>query len=411
MNKLLIPLFIIIALVVGYFVGTVIGEGLSPGISFNLIFPPNNTHTNGTNDSIKFRFSFEDNITNNNLTCQLKINEVWIAINATVQNATATNISANITLTDGVKYWNITCSNQTNAFNVTATRILYLDNAAPVIYATTYKNNTNSANITINTTARDAGILNCTAKINGIGIEINGTLSSKNLTDYYCFVTINATHVSDIEGQFNVSVSIGDYVGFVRNINYTNFTKNTLYLGWNLIQADRKGTLFSYNFTSNITRVSWYNNSGQSGGKSWKNYVVGVAANNATPVLDGDGLFVYATGTTPLLRIWTVDSFPRNMTVWKSWNLMSHYNNSAVKLLNLSNYELNSITAENLTSGYQRIDYVVKYNASNQFHYVFRRGMSINNETTVPRGEAFWVNVNGTNLTMASNITLWRDPV
>ena len=80
---------------------------------------------------INFNFTIIDNL-DSVLVCNLTINGIVKDLNFNANNGTLTNrlISS---LTDGVKYWNVTCIDQANNINNSATRIINVSKSPSVI--------------------------------------------------------------------------------------------------------------------------------------------------------------------------------------------------------------------------------------------------------------------------------------
>ena len=300
----------------------------------------------------------------------------------------------NITgLTDGNWFFNVTANDTANNANSTATLNITIDITSPVVLSTTNTNYTATNNASIFVEASDAttGVRNCSAIIYGQAgnTTITGTMAGTE----NCTVNIHADNVTGI-GWFHVNTTIEDFAG---NNNYSdslNWTKVTLYEGWNIIQAMWNGTLLDYGaLNDNITHVSWYNHT--SGALSFVNYVKGVAANNQTAVVDGDALYFYVNGTTPMLMNWAVNVLNRNYTVYSGWNLLTHYNTTTA--VTFARLEVLALT--NATDDQQSILYTSFYNSSlgdSGAYRTHRVGFTVYENYTIPRGYGYWMYLNGT---------------
>jgi len=129
-----------------------------------LFYPANNSFTNGSNNSIRFIFLYNASV-GNRTTCNLIINSVSYGFNKTGPlsvNKTGTNrnatIRANHTITEGLKHWNITCTNSSNtAKSVSKLFNFTIDRTRPTITLNYPPNgyNTTNTRLDLNFTASD----------------------------------------------------------------------------------------------------------------------------------------------------------------------------------------------------------------------------------------------------------------
>lgn len=354
---------------------------------------------NSSSNTVTFTISGVDNIgdyyASNNLSANITVDD---AVNTTI-TIPNDNVQASTSIAgfaDGSHVWNITvydnASNSKNSSSFTFT----VDTTAPVLAGYTGVNVSGSASTNynmiyrLNFTSADAlmPISNAYVTIyqNGVAKNVSG-IRTVNATGLNVMNQIDI-YPSDItsDGYFIVEPHANDSLGNDRTgTNQTNWTKVTLNIGWNVIQATNNDTLYGVGTKSTaITTVSLWSNQN----KNWTNYVVGSATNNATAVTDGDAVYVYTQSNIGLLRKWEVDvPVERNITVYTGWNTASAYNDT------IQLYQLCQESTANASITIQAVSF---YNSSGYSSQLCSLTTGWNNNITVPRGSGYLLNVNGT---------------
>jgi len=128
-----------------------------------------------SNNQPTFNFTATDNM-DTIMGCELFIDNIGYGT-TTANNNTPTTITANDTLTDGIHYWNITCSDELQS-NTSETRNITVDTQIPTVYAMSPLDNnwTNatSVNFIFNVTDNSATLF-CRLYINDVLADANGT--------------------------------------------------------------------------------------------------------------------------------------------------------------------------------------------------------------------------------------------
>jgi len=373
----------IISFVFAFFILTLISNFVYATITSITLNSPVNEY-NTTDTTPDFNFTAISDI-NSTFTCELFINDTGYGT-VTANNNTPTTITANTSLSDGKYVWYINCTDA-NGTVKSSERNITIDTTAPSI-SFSVSNQTGATQMigSINATVTDAllPIDTCYYTIyhpNG-SITTETAMVSGSGSTKYCYLELNSSNLYGY-GRFVVQLTVNDTLGNSASSNSTNWTIIMLGEGWNLIQADRNGTLSDFNLTGYITKVSWYNNSA----KNYTTWVKGSATNQDFPVTDGDALYVYSTATTYLVRYWNVDVTSRNLTLTSGWNQATHFN--------LSSLTLSQLCSESLENASAGIIYVTFVNQTG-FYWSHRCGFSFNADVEVPRGYGYWLKVNAT---------------
>lgn len=191
-------------------------------VTLNL--PNNNSFTNGTNDTINFTFNFTRDL-GEFANCTLIINSVQSGIYHNVSNGTAHGIFANYSLSDGYKYWNVSCVNFTGTLtNTTATtRTLIVDRTKPnVTLAATPVNNSNSSSTTQDFTWTAIDNLATSFQCNLTGNS--NILSSSSIIKNNTAWTVSTTLIS---GLYRWNVSCFDNATNMGSTGTRNLTIDT----------------------------------------------------------------------------------------------------------------------------------------------------------------------------------------
>lgn len=373
-------------------------------------------------------------------------NQTWNA----VANNTATGTAQ--TYDDGTWNFSITVYENASAdltgltgdhYNYTTGVYWFMvDSTAPVVSTpnTILEYNDSHMNISINFNFSDAnwnediGEFECGVRLyNASKSNVTDTargsfsLNTSTNTTYIanCTVWLWSENVSQ-EGRFNLETYVTDSVGN-RGVaaNQTNYTKITLSAGWNLIQAQRTGTLLEMaailggNVSSAVSYVSKYSNVN----KNYTTYTLGLTTNAAEHVDEGTPLYIYVANNATIMTKEDANVTDRQFALYSGWNQMTFYNRSGTSLepwLNASN-ETHLGNAEKLTNytngganvSNARTEYVSYHDWANQTYVPARYDLTINKKFPMPRGRGFWIYLNGTwgsasNYTNRANITIRR---
>ncbi|MFH1422109.1 MAG: hypothetical protein ABIH42_05295 [Planctomycetota bacterium] len=363
---------------------------------YNLIYPAYMQNISATNTTLPFSFTYT-NSTNVSASCVLKINTTNVFTNTSVKSGVATVMYSNITFgADGLKNWTILCANGTSA-NSTA-GYFYVDTTAPTFAQYTVANVSGTAATSGNMVARinysvtDAYLVAPTAYVS---IFSNGTLVNRTGAQTTNDTGLSVMYQMDLapsdipyDGVFTITPHSQDtLLNTGTGTNQTNWTKTSLYTGWNLIQIQENITFYNVSQYSNeITQVSWWNTTDQ----TYLTYTVGASTNIDSAIKDGDAVYVYSKADVGLMRKWSMNmGNSRNLTLALGWNQLSAFN-SSIQLYDICKYSLYNASAA--------IKAVSFYDASVPVYYtqVCSITLGSNNNVTVPRGKAFWLNVNTT---------------
>ena len=256
-----------------------------------------------TNTTLTFSYTATDN--SGNLSgCSLLINGATVATNATpVQSGTQTNITYG-SLTDGLYFWNINCTDPSgNAAVAPSSKNFTIDTQPPLINLTAPTNGQamNSNNVTLAWTAWDSSptIVSITCFAN---VTDNGTLrSSSNITQANnTNFTYTFTNLSS--GAHNWSVTCSDDVGNTNTSQNQSFTVNLpdLYIDSSHISVNNTNPDLGQNVTilANVSNI---------GGSPVTNVLVafwdgppgtGIFLGNATGNVAVNGSTIFATNWT-----------------------------------------------------------------------------------------------------------------
>ncbi|HLD55824.1 MAG TPA: hypothetical protein VJB35_06195 [Candidatus Nanoarchaeia archaeon] len=164
---------------------------------------------------INFNFTIIDNL-DSVLVCNLTIDGIVKDLNFNANNGTLTNrlISS---LTDGVKYWNVTCIDQANNTNTSATRMINVSKSPIVILNTQNNAFFNTTNVELFYTPSDnTNLSSCSLYLNGAYNQSNSTTILNGAQNNFT-LTLGS-------GYHNWSIRCNDTIGLVNQTSYRNFT-------------------------------------------------------------------------------------------------------------------------------------------------------------------------------------------
>jgi len=210
----------------------------------NLNAPWNNNFS--LTSSVYFNFTATDNM-DTNLTCNLTIDSaVTGGSNFNASNGTLTNrlISG---LTDGAKYWNVTCSDNAGNLNTSQTWMLNVTVYPSVALNTSDNSFFNYSNIYLNYTPSDnTNLSNCSLYLNG---QFNQSNSSRILNGQ-----MNNFSLYVGSGYYNWSVVCYDYIGLQNWSQNRTFTVDLAYPSINLFYPSPNQTIYDavvyFNYTA-----------------------------------------------------------------------------------------------------------------------------------------------------------------
>lgn len=317
------------------------------------------------------------------------------AVNKTLYTwANNTNVGFNQNYPDGLYQWNATIIDNATNTKTSTSSYFRVDTTAPTLGTATAVMVNGSATTSGNRVARvnftsiDAQLPIHTAYayvyINGTKTLVLGTLLQNTTgTSIMNQLDIYANSIP-YDGRVIIEPGANDTLGNTKiGTNITNFTKVSLYTGWNLIQVQGNNTLEGIkNMSSEITLVSKYNG-------TYNTYTYGAATHATAPVTDGDAVYVYSKSNIGLLQRWGAfdAGLIRNVSVSTGWNLMSAHN-SSIQLYNLCREPYSN------TSSTSVIKAVSFYENSVYYSQVCSIATGWNNNLTVTRGKGYWLNVN-----------------
>ncbi|MFC1768800.1 Ig-like domain-containing protein [Nanoarchaeota archaeon] len=172
--------------------------------SLTIEYPADNFNT--STNTINFNWSVTDTI-DNNISCNLIINGT---VNATIYSNISTNYSVS-NISDGLHYWNVTCTDDGGNANSSEIRIFTVDTTEPSITLNFPVDNYNSSSSSIN---------------------FNWTATDNLRTDLACNITL--------DGIVNVT-GVSTQNGTPANYTVGNLTDGTHY--WNVTCADDLGNV------------------------------------------------------------------------------------------------------------------------------------------------------------------------
>jgi hypothetical protein len=187
---------------------------------------------NTTVKSLDFNFTvLEDSL--DDISCSLRVNNNIEATNATTLNNTLTNFEA-INLSDNTFTWNVTCTDQFENENTSASRIFRIDTTHPNFTSLT---NTPSSDDDLDPGVNVTAIANVTDDIMGVDAVIlqyrpNTTSTWTNLTmnlnsgDSTFNATFNATEATTYLMRVHANDSL-DNANISAEVNFTSINENT----------------------------------------------------------------------------------------------------------------------------------------------------------------------------------------
>ncbi len=181
----------------------------------NLISPGNGLWTNGTNDTIQFRFNYTGG--DSPATCVLFIDNTSSGTAGPVANGSTGTVYANHSLSDGIFNWFVNCTNANSM--ISGTWALFIDNEPPSVNLLYPPDNHNSSNQSMG--FKFTALDNMKATMS-CALYINGSFSGENVSVTNATnTTIQNTSVPNGSSTWYIecsdAVSNGNSV--VRNIN------------------------------------------------------------------------------------------------------------------------------------------------------------------------------------------------
>lgn len=389
------------------FLMTVIGYS---DMTVQLTSPLNNTWAltgNNTNTTLPFVFNYTTTVGNASATCQLVINGSNATIANTINN-TVTYIYANASFSPINMTWYVNCTN-TSRVESTTRQVVNIDVNSPKMTTISALNISNAVNMSIrldyrvNDSIGNPSNVSCYATVidslNRAYVNITGSVNDTNIIGNAasnCTISINASDLSSVpDGLLTINGTIVDMAGNTNITVMLNYTKISLYPGWNMVQAMGNGSLLTVaQMLGEVSHVSIYNNSNH----NYTSYVVGLVTNNATKFEEGDVLYVKVPRASTLLwqNVWmTGNNSQKFFNLTAGWNQISAFNKTInftkVYLLNGSGWaDLNNWTT---TTDMKAVSW---YNASGASYMSSLYPLTINTVVTIQRGMGFWILVNDT---------------
>jgi hypothetical protein len=162
-----------------------------PTIALNL--PVNNTVTNYSN--VNFNFTANDTF-DNSLNCNLTINGIVVDNNFTANSGQLTNRLIN-NLTDGIKYWNVSCTDDAGHVNSSLTRLINIREPPMVILNTSNESAYRVNYITLDYTPYDnTNLSQCSLYLDGVFNESNSsTINKAQLNNFVVNNLKDGTHL------------------------------------------------------------------------------------------------------------------------------------------------------------------------------------------------------------------------
>ena len=173
-----------------------------------IVTPNNNSVT--TDNTPDFVFNYFDSLSPS-ASCQVFLTGSGRGINSSTLNNTATTLTSNTTESDGIYYWNVTCTDLAGNSNTPGANTLTIDATAPTVTLSTPINNTVTTDVTpsfVFTATDTLSTLICYLDINGSIQGLNSSVLNNTAT------TITS----------NISLSSGLYLW---NINCSDIANNT----------------------------------------------------------------------------------------------------------------------------------------------------------------------------------------
>lgn len=183
----------------------------------NLVNPINNTWGTGI-----FTFNYTDASTS---TCTLYIDDIATGTNDSVINNTDTNITTNISITQGSHNWSINCTDQANNTGNSNTWIVLIDSIYPEAIINNI-NNVNNGEVTTNTTLTINYTVNDTNIKNWTLVIYDSTWSTlQTFNDTTNNISAIKIYTVASNGTYHANLTVEDNAS---NINITSFT---IYVG------------------------------------------------------------------------------------------------------------------------------------------------------------------------------------
>jgi hypothetical protein len=370
--------------------------------AYTINYPFAGSGFNSSSTSIDFNITVTDATigTVYNNTCNLTVYMIVNISNINAPNGVKINGTPVTAFVNGNMFnYSWKCWDYYNNSFTTSTWNGTIDTSAPALSSYISRNYSSGTdflgNVTFVALDGNTTISSCGVNIyypNGSTSVVSGTMNatSKNVN---CTATVTSAKYL-MDGRYVLEPFAYDSASptpnYVAGVNQSNWTFIKLYTGWNLIQADRNGTLagLSGNWSSQIIRASWYNNSAH----TYLSWVQGTSTNAAAAVTDGDALYVYANTTIYLVRVWNKDVVFKNFTLTVGWNQISLYNTTNINM----SYICTFYTVKNATGAVFNFTHLSYYDASTALYTSFRCGLTKNAATIIPRGAALWAAVNDT---------------
>ncbi|MFH1770580.1 MAG: CARDB domain-containing protein [archaeon] len=212
-----------------------------PSIQLNYPDPDISTASN-----VNFNWTVTDNL-DGILLCNITVNNIVLANNINSPSNQATNYS--LSLTDGVKYWNVTCWDNATNINFSDNRIFNVSGPPNVNLVSPTNNNwTNSSFLNFTFYTDDGnGIQNCSLYFDG---TYNQTKPYNDITNF----NNNTFNISNVvEGLHNWSVECYDNLSTNTQTSYWNVTVDYTKPSIGLSQPSPEQTLYSGNVDFNFT--------------------------------------------------------------------------------------------------------------------------------------------------------------
>ena len=171
----------------------------------NLNAPAN--ESSSPSSTVNFNFTVTDNM-DSVLTCNLTINNQVVDANFNATNSSLTNRQIS-NLEDGIKYWNVSCSDEAGNSNTSITWQIEVKEPPTVVLVTQNETWDNDGNIVLEYTPTDnTGFINCS-------LILNSQLNQTNSTPILNGEINNFTLTNLAEGSYNWTVNCTDTTNLV----------------------------------------------------------------------------------------------------------------------------------------------------------------------------------------------------
>jgi len=166
---------------------------------------PSNSGTS-LNSDVYFNFTVNDSF-DSSLNCNLTIN--GLIVDGFFSNSGEVSSRLIYNLTDGVKFWNVTCIDDALHSNISSTWSVNITEYPQVVLNTQNNSKFNSSLISLTYTPSDnTNLSSCSLYINGAFNQTNSTPILNNQQNYFY---LN----NHPEGIYNWHISCGDYIGLI----------------------------------------------------------------------------------------------------------------------------------------------------------------------------------------------------